>query len=82
MTNGAVATRVKSVDGSLVVVKYKNGEKRFLVTPDTSVVSFEPGSRNELQPGAKVVINVEDRPSGSRYASRILVGREGITPAM
>jgi hypothetical protein len=82
MTNGTVTTQLKNVDGNVVTVKYKNEEKRFLLTAETSIVSFEPGRRDELQQGARVVINVEDRPNGPKYASRVLVGRAGVTPAM
>jgi hypothetical protein len=82
MTNGAIAERVKQVEDDLLVVKYKDGEKRFVVTPETSVVAFETGRQGELTSGAKVVATVEDRPDGTKYASRILVGRDGVVPAM
>lgn len=82
MTNGAIAERVKQVEDNLLVVKYKDGEKRFVVTPETSLVAFEPGRQCELTSGAKVVATVEDRADGTKYASRILVGRDGVVPAM
>jgi hypothetical protein len=82
MTNGALAERVKLVQDDVLVVKYKDGEKRFVVTPETSLVAFEPGQQEELISGAKVVATVEDREDGTRYASRILVGRNGLAPAM
>lgn len=82
MTNGTIAERVKQVEDNLLVVKYKDGEKRFVITPETSLVAFESGRQDELAVCAQVVATVEDRPDGSRYASRILVGRDGVTPAM
>lgn len=82
MTNGAVADHVKLVKDNLLVVKYKDGEKRFVVTPETSLVAFEPGQQQELISGAKVVATVEDRQDGTKYATRILVGRDGLAPAM
>jgi hypothetical protein len=82
MTNGALAERVKLVRDDVLVVKFKDGEKRFVVTPETSLVAFEPGQQEELISGAKVVATVEDREDGTRYASRILVGRNGLAPAM
>lgn len=82
MTNGAIADRIKAVEGEVVVVKYRDGEKRLLATSSTSVVSFEPGTRGELWAGANVVINIEERTDGAKYASRVLVGRDGLVPAM
>lgn len=82
MTNGAIVEHVKRVEENLLVVKYRDGEKRFVVTPETSLVAFEPGQQDELTSGAKVVATVEDRPDGTKYASRILVGRDGVIPAM
>jgi hypothetical protein len=82
MTNGALAERVKLVRDDVLVVKFKDGEKRFVVTPETSLVAFEPGQQEELISGANVVAIVEDREDGTRYASRILVGRNGLAPAM
>jgi hypothetical protein len=72
MTNGALSEHVKRVEDNLLVVKYKDGEKRFVVTPETSLVAFESGQQSAS--GAKVVATVEDRPDGTKYASRILVG--------
>lgn len=82
MTNGSLAEHVKRVEDNLLVVKYKDGEKRFVVTPETSLVAFELGQQSELTSGAKVVATVEDRSDGTKYASRILVGRDGVIPAM
>src|SRR5262249_26833138 len=82
MTNGAIADRIKAVEGEVVVVKYRDGEKRLLATSSTSIVSFEPGTRGELRVGANVVINIEERTGDAKYASRVLVGRDGLVPAM
>lgn len=82
MTNGAVANRIKSTDGDILTVAYKDGEKKIVVTPDTAIVRFEPGSFTELIQGAKIVATVLDRPDGTKEAVRINVGRDGITPAM
>ncbi len=82
MTNGAVANRVKNTDGDILTVTYKDGEKKIVVTPDTAIVRFEPGSFTELIQGAKIVATVLERPDGTKEAVRINVGRDGITPAM
>lgn len=82
MTNGALADRIKAIDGDVLVIKYKDGERKVIVTPDTSIVRFEPGQRSELQEGAKVVATILQGPGGEKQITRINVGRDGLTPAM
>src|ERR1039458_8614056 len=40
MTNASVEQIVSSVDGQTIMVKYKGGEKKIIVSPDTPVVAF------------------------------------------
>ena len=54
MTNGNVEHAVTGVDGPVLSVKYKDGEKKLLVTPQTVVVTYEIGKREEIQPGTKI----------------------------
>lgn len=82
MTNGAVASRVKGTEGDVLTITYKDGEKRIVVTPETSIVQFEPGELSELRSGAKIVATVTERADGVREIVRVNVGRDGITPAM
>ena len=53
MTNGNVEQAVTGVDGPVLSVKYKEGEKKLVVTPETVVVSYEMGKREEVQPGTR-----------------------------
>src|SRR4051812_38981803 len=57
MTNASVEQTVASVDGQTLMVKYKDGEKKIVVTPETPVVTYAPGDRSELKPGVKVFVN-------------------------
>jgi hypothetical protein len=82
MTNGAVAEKVKGVDGDVLTVKYKGGEKKIVVTPESSIVRFEPGSLSEINSGARIVATVIDRTDGAKETVRILVGRNGLIPAL
>src|SRR6516165_11784287 len=41
MTNGTVGTSVIGVDGSVIIVKYKDGEKKIIVTPNVPIVRYE-----------------------------------------
>jgi hypothetical protein len=65
------------------MVKYKDGEKKIVVTPDTPVVTYAPGDRGDLKPGVKIFLNgAEKQPDGSYKATRINYGKDGLTPPM
>jgi hypothetical protein len=82
MTNGTVDASVANVSGSTMTLKYKEGEKKIDVTPETAIVTYVPGSKDELKPGAKIYIPAATKlEDGSLMAVRINVGR-GITPPM
>ena len=83
MTNATVAETVKGTDGHNILVKYKDGEKKVVVPPDTPIVSFVAGDKSELKPGAKIIIfSATKKEDGTLEAARVNVGRDGITPPM
>jgi multidrug efflux pump subunit AcrA (membrane-fusion protein) len=83
MTNATVATTVAGTDGQVILVKYKDGEKKVVVPPGTPIVTFLPGDRSELQPGARIIIfGATRKEDGTLEANRVNVGRDGITPPM
>jgi hypothetical protein len=83
MTNANVDTKVASVDGETMVVKYKDGEKKVIVPPNTPVVAFTPGSKDDIKPGAMMIIMAaQKQPDGSFIAPAINVGRAGAAPPM
>ena len=83
MTNATVATTVAGVDGQDILVKYKDGEKKVVVPPGTPIVTFLPGDKSELKPGAKIIIfGATKKDDGTLEANRVNVGRDGITPPM
>ena len=45
MTNAAVAQMVKAVEGDEITVKYKGGEKKIVVLPQTRIVPSFPATR-------------------------------------
>lgn len=82
MTNAYVEDIVQAKDGETLTVKYKDGEKKVVVSKDTAVAAAAPGSRNELKPGVQIIIFGWDKqPDGSVLAKVMYVGR-GLTPAM
>jgi hypothetical protein len=83
MTNGTVALAVQKVDGDTLTIKYKDGEKTVVVTPDTAIVSYLLADRNELKANAKIFISAATQNTdGSLETDRINVGRDGVTPPM
>ncbi len=81
MTNGAAGQPVSSVDGQVITVKYKDGEKKIIVGPNVPIVRYEVGDKSELKPGAAVSIAAATKnPDGTFSAARINVGRNGVVP--
>lgn len=82
MTNAYVESSVTEKDGQAVMVKFKEGEKKIIVTPTTAITAVAPGNKDELKPGAQIIIMASDKqPDGSVLAKTLYVGR-GLTPAM
>jgi hypothetical protein len=82
MTNATVSESVVSNDGHTLLVKYKDGEKKVLVTPETPVVTYVPADKSDLKAGAKVIAFMKQLPDGSFETNRVSVGRDGLTPPM
>jgi hypothetical protein len=82
MTNATVAETVKGTDGQNILVKYKDGEKKVVVPPDTPIVTFEAGDKSEVKPGSKIIIFGAVKKDDMLEANRVNVGRDGITPPM
>jgi hypothetical protein len=82
MTNAYVESSVAEKDGQAVMVKFKEGEKKIIVTPTTAITAVAPGNKDELKPGAQIIIMASDKqPDGSVLAKTLYVGRS-LTPAM
>ena len=82
MTNAYVDNVVQGKDGETLMVKYKDGEKKILVTPQTVIAAAAPSSKDELKAGTQLIIFGWDKQAdGSVLAKVIYVGRD-VTPAM
>ena len=82
MTNATVTESVVGNDGHTLLIKYKDGEKKVVVTPETPVVTYVPADKSDLKPGAKVIAFMQKLPDGSYQTNRVSVGRDGLTPPM
>jgi hypothetical protein len=83
MTNANVDQTVNGNDGQTLSVKYKDGEKKILVTPETAVVTYVPGSKDDLKPGTKIFVGAaKKQPDGTLQTPRVTYGKDGLTPPM
>ena len=83
MTNGAVDSQVVVSDGQKLVLKYKDGDKTVIVTPDTAIVTYAPATlAADAKPGTKVFVIATKQPDGTLNAGSITVGRDGVNPPM
>jgi hypothetical protein len=78
MTNGEVGTAVSGVDGPVITVKYKGGEKKIVVGPNTPIVKYIVSDKSELKPGASISTNAVKKSDGTFEAARIQVARDGL----
>ena len=82
MTNATVNETVAGNDGQTLTVKFKDGETKILVPPGTPIATYVPGKKEELVPGAPVVVRAAKAPDGSFSANAVSVGRDGFVPPM
>jgi hypothetical protein len=83
MTNANVEQTVGGVDGQMLSVKYKDGEKKLLVTPETAVVTYVTGDKSDLKPGTKIFVGAAKKQAdGTLQTPRITYGKDGLMPPM
>jgi hypothetical protein len=80
MTNATVE-QVTSVGDHEIHLKYKDGEKKIVVGPECPIVTYAPGDKAELKPGAKIFIAAAVKhEDGTLAVPRINVGRDAAPP--
>ncbi|MFO1158361.1 MAG: hypothetical protein U1E60_05955 [Reyranellaceae bacterium] len=82
MTNATVSTVASAGDGQTLTLTYKDGSQTIKVKPGTPIVTFAPGDRSDAKVGAKVFLGAAKAADGSLTATRLLVGKDGLTPPM
>ena len=83
MTNANVEQLVTAVEGPMLTMKYKDGEKKISVPNNATIVQFVNGDKSDLKPGAKIFVGGFTKlPDGSLEAAGINVGKNGVTPPM
>ena len=83
MTNANVDSEVAISDGKKLVLKYKDGDKTFIVPDNVKVVMFAPGTAADVKPGAKIfIVAAKKMPDGTLEAPGATVSSGGIDPPM
>lgn len=81
MTNGTVGATVAGVDGPVITLKYKDGEKKIVVTPNVPIVRYEIADVSAIKPAAPFSVTAAlPQPDGSFDVNRINVGHDGASP--
>ena len=82
MTNATVANAVKAVDGHTITLSYQGKEKTISIADKTPIVTFAPAGKDDLKPGARVIVMGEKAADGSVSAAQVIVGTNGAVPPM
>ena len=80
MTNANLTGAAQVSGGSELTLKYKDGEQKILVTPQTEYFTFVPGSRADLKPGETIFSGARVGDDGKFSTSRVAVSKDGVKP--
>jgi len=80
MTNANIENVAQTSAGNELTMKYKGGEEKILVTPETEYYTFGPGSRADLKPGATIFTGARVGDDGKFMTQRIVVSKDGVNP--
>jgi hypothetical protein len=82
MTNANLVSSAKVSGGNEITLKYKDGEQKILVTPETEYYTFEPGTRADLKPGETIFSGARVEGDGKFMTGRVAVSKDGVKPPM
>jgi hypothetical protein len=82
MTNATVAESVGSVDGSALVLRYKDGEKKITIGADATIVTLMPAQPDEVKVGTEMVTTASKDSAGHLTSARITIGKDGVAPPL
>lgn len=77
MTNANVSEAVAGVNGAVLTLAYKGGEKKLVFAPDTLFLKLGPADAAELKVGAEVSLFADKAADGALKAGRVTVSRGG-----
>jgi hypothetical protein len=82
MTNAYVENMVAAKEGETLMVKYKDGEKKIVVTPQTVIAAVAPGKKEELKAGTNIIIMASDKQADGSVLAKVLYLGRSVAPAM
>ena len=80
MTNANIESSAQVSGGNELTLKWKDGEEKILVTPQTQYFTFENGSRADLKPGETIFAGARMNNDGKLVAPRVAVSKNGVKP--
>ena len=80
MTNANIESSAKVSGGNELTLKYKGGEEKILVTPETEYYTCGPGTRADLKPGAHIFTGARVGDDGKFMTQRVVVSKDGVNP--
>jgi len=80
MTNANIESSAAVSGGNELTLKYKDGEQKILVTPETEYYNFAPGSRADLKPGETIFSGARVGDDGKFMTGRVAVSKDGVKP--
>ncbi len=82
MTNATVAETVGAVNGPVVTLKYKDGEKKLVIGPDATILTTVAAEASDLKVGAELVTTATKNEDGTFSTARVTVGKNGVAPPL
>jgi hypothetical protein len=82
MTNATIAEAVDAAGSRDLTLKHKDGTTKITVPTDVPIVTFAPGDRDLVVPGAGILVSAVKQPDGTLTAGRVVVGKDGVKPPM
>jgi hypothetical protein len=80
MTNANITNIASMSGGSELTLKYKGGEEKIRVTPETEYYNLGPGTRADLKPGETIFAGARVEGDGKFMAPRVVVSKDGVKP--
>ena len=80
MTNANIESSAQVSGGNELTLKWKDGEQKILVTPQTEFFTFESGTRADLKPGETIFAGARMDNDGKLVAPRVVVSKDGVKP--
>jgi hypothetical protein len=79
MTNATVESAVASVDGQMLVMKYKDNDQKIVVPPNAEIITYAAATAADLKPGKKIfVFTAKKLPDGTAEAPNVSFGDYGV----